>query len=192
MELVPHTPSRTSRSAGMLHLRRLLTVSASAVLLAACSGGGGDQAARSDEGAQQAPAQSAPQATSQQAALPAKLCELFPQADAEKIMGKALVEQRNDNSACHYRDAKGTEGTGVWLDANILTVSDQCRLVPQSELLSGVGSEACIAVGVPVGLYTTVVFNSGGQTFEARAPGQDRASEKATAVARVVLAKRGS
>ena len=184
--------SRTSQSRGMTHVERLLTVAVSAVLFAACSGGGGEQAARVDEGAQQPSQQSAEQSTPQQAALPAKLCELFPQADAERVMGKALVEQRNDNSACHYRDAKGTEGTGVWLDANILTVGDQCRLVPQSEPLSGVGSEACIAVGVPVGLYTTVVFNSGGQTFEARAPGQDRASEKATAVARVVLAKRGS
>ncbi|HEU4722906.1 MAG TPA: hypothetical protein VFS59_16215 [Gemmatimonadaceae bacterium] len=162
------------------------------MLFAACGSSGGDQAARVDEGAQQPPPQSAQQATPQQAALPAKLCELLPQADAEKIMGKALVEQRNDDAGCHYRDAKGTEGTGVSLDVNILTVSDQCRLVPKSEPLSGVGSEACIAVGVPVGLYTTVVFNSGGQTFEATAPGQDRASQKATAVARVVLAKRGS
>jgi hypothetical protein len=188
MGLFSITRTRTSQRCGMMHLDRRLTMSASAVLFAACSGGGGDQAARVDEGVQQPSQQAAPQ----QAALPAKLCELFPQADAEKIMGKALVEQRNDDGGCHYRDAKGTEDTGVSLDVNILPVSDQCRMVPNSEPLSGVGSEACIAVGVPVGLYTTVVFNSGGQTFEATAPGQDRASEKATAVARVVLSKRGS
>ena len=192
MGLSSKTRSRTSRSCGMMHLNRLLTMSVSAVLFAACSSGGGDQAARVDEGAQQAPQQSAQQAAPQQVSLPAKLCELFPQADAEKIMGKALVEQRNDDAGCHYRDAKGTAGTGVSLDVNILKVADQCRLVPKSEPLSGVGSEACIAVGVPVGLYTTVVFSSGGQTFEATAPGEDRASEKATAVARVVLSKRGS
>ena len=186
MGLCSNTRCRTSQRFGMMHFKRLLTMSA--VLLSACNSGGGDQAARVDERAQQSAQQDAPQ----QATLPAKLCELFPQADAERIMGKALVEQRNDNSGCHYRDAKGTEGTGVSLDVNILKVSDQCRLVPGSEPLSAVGSEACIAVGVPVGLYTTVVFDSGGQTFEATAPGQDRASEKATAVARVVLAKRGS
>lgn len=192
MRLVSDTGSRTLQRCGMMRFDRFLTPSVAALLLAACSGGGGDQAARVDEGVQQPSQQSAQQAAPQQAALPAKLCELFPQADAERIMGKALVEQRNDDGGCHYRDAKGTEGTGVALDVNILPVSDQCRMVPNSEPLSGVGSEACIAVGVPVGLYTTVVFNSGGQTFEATAPGQDRASEKATAVARVVLSKRGS
>jgi hypothetical protein len=172
----------------MMHLARLLAMSLIAVLSAACGSGGGDQAARVGGGAQQ----SAEEATPQQATLPAKLCELFPQADAEKIMGKALVEQRNDDSGCHYQDAKGTGGTGVSIDVNVLSVSDQCRLVPASEPLSGVGSEACIAVGVPVGLYTTVVFSGGGRTFEATAPGQDRASEKATAVARVVLSKLGT
>jgi hypothetical protein len=28
------------------------------------------------------------------------LCELLPRADAEKIMGKALVERRNDDWVC--------------------------------------------------------------------------------------------
>jgi hypothetical protein len=180
--------SSNARSGGMTNRQRLLTITASAILFAACGSGGGDQAARGDESAQH-PAQ---QATPQQATLPASLCELFPRADAEKIMGKALVEQRNDASGCHYRDANGTTGTGVSIDVNILKVADQCRLVPKSEPLSGVGSEACIAVGVPVGLYTTVVFSGGGQTFEATAPGEDRASEKATAVARVVLSKLGA
>ena len=192
MRVLPNTPSRTSHICVMTRFNRLLAISVCAVLLAACSGGGGDQAARVDEGAQQSAQPSAQESSPEQATLPAKLCELFPRADAERIMGKALVEQRNDNSGCHYRDAKGTQGTGVSLDVNILPVSDQCRLVPKSEPLSGVGSEACIAVGVPVGLYTTLVFSVRGQTFEATAPGQDRASEKATAVARVVLSKLGA
>ena len=137
-----------------MRFHRLLAISVSAVLLAACGGGGGDQAARVDEAPQQDARQDAQQAT-----LPARLCDLLPRADAEKIMGKALVEQRNDDAGCHYRDAKDTAGTGVSLDVNILKVSDQCRLVPGSEPVSGVGSEA---------------------------------SEKATAVARVVLSKLGA
>lgn len=156
---------------------RLIWVAAG--LLAACSSGGADQAARADE-------------SGQQASLPQTLCALLPQADAERIMGKSLTQQRNDDSACHYQDAVGTTGTGVMLDLNVLQVSDQCRLIPGSEPLSGVGSEACIAIGRPVGLYTMVVFRGGGRTFEVTAPGQDRASELATAVAKVVLSKLGS
>lgn len=156
---------------------RLILVSA--VVLAACGGGGADQAARAEE-------------SSQQATLPATLCALLPKADAERIMGKSLVEQRNDASACHYQDAVGTTGTGLMVDLNVLPVSDQCRLIPDSEPLSGVGDEACIAVGRPAGLYTMVVFRGGGRTFEVTAPGQDRASELSTAVAKVILSKLGS
>ena len=163
----------------MMHLNRLLTISVSAALFAACDSGGADQAAGVD--------QSAPQA-----ALPQTLCDLLPPADAEKIMGKALVQQRNDASGCHYEDARGTTGTGLWIDLNAFEVSDQCRLTPRSEPVIGVGSEACIAIGHPAGLYTTVVFRGGGRTFEATAPGQDRTSELATAVARAVLSKLGA
>ena len=63
--------------------------------------------------------------------------DLLPQADAESIMGKALVTQRNDAWGCHYQDAVGTAGTGLMLDLNVLAVSDQCRLTPESEPLSG-------------------------------------------------------
>jgi hypothetical protein len=163
---------------------RLLAMSVSAVLVAACGGGGADRAAPVDK--------SPEQAVRQQAALPQTLCNLLPQADAERIMGKSLVQQRNDDSGCHYQDAVGTTGTGLWVDLNVLTVSDQCRLTPGSEPLSGVGDEACIAIKHPVGLYSTVVFGRGGQTFEVTAPGEDRASERATAVAKVVLSKLGS
>ena len=163
---------------------RLLTMSMSAVLFAACGGGGADKAAPVDE--------SPEQTTQQQAPLPQTLCNLLPQADAERIMGKSLVEQLNDNSGCHYQDARGTEGTGLWVYLNALTVSDQCRLTPGSEPLSGVGDEACIALKHPGGLYSTVVFGRGGRTFEVTAPGQDRASEQATAVAKVILSKLGS
>jgi len=156
---------------------RLIWVSA--VLVAACGRGGADQAARGDE--------SPPQAT-----LPQTLCGLLPKAEAERIMGKPLVEQRNDDSACHYQDAVGTTGTGLMVDLNVLPVSDQCRLIPGSEPLSGVGDQACIAIGRPAGLYTMVVFRGGGRTFEVTAPGQDRASELATAVAKVILSKLGS
>jgi hypothetical protein len=58
--------------------------------------------------------------------------------------------------------------------------------------LSGVGDEACIAVRRPDGLYTTVVFGGGGRTFEVVAPGQDKTSELATAVAKVILSKLGT
>jgi hypothetical protein len=163
----------------MMHLNRLLTITVSAVLSAACGNGGGDQAAGVDQSVQQA-------------ALPQTLCDLLPRADAEKIMGKALVPQRNDDSGCHYEDARGTSGTGLWIYLNAFEVSDQCRLTPGSEPLNGVGSEACIAIGHPAGLYTTVVFRAGGRTFEATAPGQDRTSELATAVARAVLSKVGA
>jgi hypothetical protein len=163
---------------------RLLAMAAAAVFLAACGRGGAEQAAAVDESLQQT--------TEQQAPLSETLCDLLPQADAESIMGKALVTQRNDAWGCHYQDAVGTAGTGLMLDLNVLTVSDQCRLTPESEPLSGVGSEACIAVGVPAGLYTTVVFGIGGRTFVATAPGQDRASELATAVATVITTKLGS
>ena len=187
MTIASNTQTRTSQHRGKLHLNRLLTISASAVFFAACGGGGSDQTAQAGDAAKQA----APQAT-QQANLPAKLCELLPQADAERIMGKPLTEQRNDDSACHYQDAKGTTGTGVSIDLNILSVADQCRLVSGSEPLTGVGSEACIAIGNPVGIYTTVVFSGGGRTFEATAPGENKTSELATAVAKVVLSKLGS
>jgi hypothetical protein len=173
----------------MRHVDRLLMLFVSAVSLSACGSGGGDRDARVDERPQQGSQQAADQATPQQVALPNRLCELLPRADAEKIMGKALVEQRNDDSACHYQDAQGTTGTGLMLDLNAFEVSDQCRLTPGSESLSGVGSEACIAVGRPAGLYTTVVFGGGGRTFQVTAPGRDRASELSTAVARVVLSK---
>ena len=187
MTIASNTQTRPTQKPGVRHLNRLLTLSASAVFLAACGGGGGDQTAQVDDAATQA----APQAT-QQITLPAKLCELFPQADAERIMGKPLKEQRNDDAGCHYQDAKGTTGTGVSIDTNILSVADQCRLVSGSEPLAGVGTEACIAIGNPVGMYTTVVFSAKGQTFEATAPGRDKASELSTAVAKVVLSKLGS
>ena len=188
MRLVSDTQSKILQSYGMMQFNRLLTISVAAMLLAACGSDGGEQKTRVDESPQQAPQQDTPQ----QATLPKSLCELLPRADAEKIMGKALVEQRNDDSACHYQDARGTSGTGLSLDLNAFQVSDQCRLTPGSEPLSGVGSEACIAIGRPVGLYTTVVFGGGGRTFEVTAPGQDKASELATAVARLVLSKLGA
>ena len=166
----------------VLHFNRLLTISMSAVLCAAC-GSPGAEAARVDESQQQ---------DTRQATLPQKLCDLLPRADAEKIMGKALVEQRNDDSGCHYQDARGTEGTGLMVYLNAFEVADQCRLTPGSEPLSGLGSEACIAIGQPAGLYTTVVFRGGGRTFEVTAPGQDRESELVTAVARVILSKLAS
>jgi hypothetical protein len=179
--------TRPSPMIGVRHLNRLLTLSASVLFLAGCGASASDQTPQADDATKQA----APQAP-QQATLPAKLCDLFPQADAERIMGKPLKEQRNDDAGCHYQDAKGTGGTGVSIDTNILSVADQCRLVSGSEPLAGVGSEACIAIGNPVGMYTTVVFSGKGQTFEATAPGRDKASELATAVAKVVLAKLGS
>jgi hypothetical protein len=160
----------------MMHLNRLLTISVSAVLFAACGNGGADQAASLEQ-------------TPQQAALSQTLCDLLPLADAEKIMGKALVQRRNDDWGCHYEDARGTTGTGLWLDLYAIEASDQCRLTRGSEPLSGVGSEACIAIGQPAGLYTTVVFKGGGRTFVATAPGQDKTSELATAVAKAVLSK---
>jgi hypothetical protein len=163
----------------MMQFNRLLTISMSAVLVAACGSGAADPAA----GVEQSP---------QQAALSQTLCDLLPRAAAEKIMGKALVERRNDGWGCHYEDARGTSGTGLWLDLYVFAVSDQCRLTPGSEPLSGVGSEACIAIGHPAGLYTTVVFGGGGRTFVATAPGQDRTSEVATAVARAVLSNLGA
>jgi hypothetical protein len=163
-----------------MHLHRLLRTSVCAVFVAACNRGG----------AEQPPAdESSPQA---QVALPQKLCDLVPQADAERIMGKSLVQQRNDDSGCHYQDARGTTGTGLFVFFNVLPVGDQCRLTPESEPLSAVGDEACIAVRRPDGLYTTVVFGGGGRTFEVVAPGQDKTSELATAVAKVILSKLGT
>lgn len=179
MRLISHVWSRKSPSWGGMHFNRLLTMSVFAGLLAACGSGGADQAARVDE-------------RPQQTTLPQTLCDLVPQADAERIMSKSLVQQRNDDSACHYQDAGGTTGTGLMVDLNALAVSDQCRLIPGSEPLSGVGDQACIAIGRPAGLYTTVVFRGGGRTFEVTAPGQDRASELATPVAKVILSKLGS
>ena len=177
MRLISHLWSRKSPSGGGMHFNHLVTMSVSAVLLAAC-GSSGAEAARVDD-------------SRQEVALPQKMCDLLPQADAERIMGKSLVQQRNDDSACHYQDARGTGGTSLFVDLNVLTVSDQCRLIPGSEPLSGVGSEACIAIGRPAGLYTMVVFRGGGRTFEVTAPGQDRASELSTAVAKVILSKLG-
>ena len=172
----------------VMHLVRLLTIWEFAVLTSACGGGEADQGARADSAAQAAPQQTA----SQQVALPQTLCDLLPKTDAERLMGKALVEQRNDESACHYGDAQGTTGTGLMLDHNVFTVADQCRLVPHSQPLSGVGSEACIAFGVPSGGYATLVFGGGGRTLEVTAPSQDRNAELATAVAKFVLSKLGS
>lgn len=186
MTIASNSQARPTQMNGVRHLQRLLTVSASVVFLAGCEASASDQTLQADDATKQAA-----QAT-QQATLPAKLCDLFPQADAERIMGKPLKEQRNDTSGCNYQDAKGTTGTGVSINTNILPVADQCRLVSGSEPLAGVGSEACIAIGNPVGMYTTVVFSAKGQTFEATAPGRDKASELATAVARVVLAKLGA
>ena len=154
---------------------RLLAVSVSALLLAACDSGRADQP----------PVDKTPQ----QATLPPTLCDLLPQADAEKIMSKSLVQRRNDGSGCHYQDAGGTTGTSLWVYLNALTVSDQCRLTPRSEPVSGIGTEACIAIGHPQGLYTTVVFSGGGRTFEVVAPGEDKSSERATAAAKVILSK---
>ena len=163
-----------------MSLDRLLTMSVSVMLFAACSSGGADQPP-----ADQPPADE----SRQQATLPGKLCDLVPQADAEKIMNKSLAEQRNDDSGCVYHDARGTTGTSLFVFLNAFAVADQCRLTPGSEPLSGVGDEACIAVKQPDGLYTTVVFGGGGRTFEVVAPGQDRNSELATAVAKVILSK---
>ena len=159
-----------------MQFNRLFMTSVSAVLLVACGNAAADQAARADD-------------SPQQTTLPQKVCDLLPQADAEKIMGKALVQKRNDDWACHYEDARGTTGTSLFVDLNVLTVSDQCRMTPASAPLNGVGKEACIAIGHPAGLYTTVVFSGGGRTFEVTAPGQDKASEVATVVAKVILSK---
>ncbi len=162
-----------------MHFNRLVTTTVSAMLLfAACGSGAADQP----------PAEE----SLQQATLPQNLCDLLPQADAERIMSKSLVQKRNDDSGCHYQDARGTTGTSLWVFLNALQVSDQCRLTPRSEPLSGVGDKACIAIRQPDGLYTTVVFGGGGRTFEVIAPGQDRASELATAAAKVILSKLGS
>jgi hypothetical protein len=162
-----------------MNFNLLLTMSVSAVLFAACGSGSADQAAGVDE-------------SLRQANLPQALCDLVPQTDAERIMGKSLVQQRNDEWGCNYDDAGGTTGTGLSVSLHAIEFSDSCRLTPKSEPLSGVGDEACIAIGTPGGLYTTVVFSGGGSTFEVVAPGQDRASELATAVARVILSKLGS
>jgi len=166
------------------HVTRQLTIAVVTACLVACGSSGAEASPRVDTSVQQA--------STEQVALPTGLCDLLPQADAERIMGKSLVRKRNDDSGCHYQDAGGTEGTGLWVYHNVLQVKDQCGLTPRSQPLSGVGSEACIAVGVPAGLYTTVVFRGGGRTFEVTAPGQDRASELATAVAKVILSRLGS
>ncbi len=162
----------------MMNLNRLLTMSVSAVLFAACGGGNADQPPVDE--------------SRQQATLPQNLCDLLPQTDAERIMSKSLVQQRNDDSGCHYQDARGTTGTSLFVFLNAFEVSDQCRLTPDSEPLSGVGDEACIALRRPAGLYTTVLFGGGGRTFEVIAPGQDSASELATTVAKAILSKLGS
>jgi hypothetical protein len=157
-----------------MHLHRLLMASVFGVFVA-CGSGRADQPPVDDP--------------PQQAVTPQNLCDLLPQGDAERLMGKSLVQKRNDASGCEYQDARGTSGTGLWVFLNALEVSDQCRLTPGSEPLSGVGDEACIAIGLPAGLYTTVVFRGGGRTYEVVAPGEDRASELATAVAKVILPK---
>ena len=184
-EVQGHETSAFPLSEVAMRFIRPLTMLVSAGLFAACGRGEAAQPA-AGEGPQQA-TESAKQVT-----LPPSLCELLPQADAEKIMGKALVQQRNDDSGCHYQDARGTTGTGLFVYLNALEVSDQCRLTRESEPLSGVGDEACIAVGQPAGLYTTVVFGSGGRTFEVVAPGQDKATELATSLAKVILSKLGA
>ena len=161
-----------------MQLPRLLTMSLPAAFLVACSSGKADQRPLDE--------------TTQRAALPQNLCGLVPQADAERIMRKQLVQQRNDDSGCIYHDARGTSGTSLSVFLNALTVSDQCRLTRGSEPLRGVGDEACIAIKLPVGLYTTVVFGAGGRTFEVVAPGEDKESELATAVAKVIVVKLGS
>lgn len=143
-----------------------------AMLFQACSAGD----------ANQPPAADAPL---QQIALPSQLCELVPQPEAEKIMGRALVPQRNDEWACHYQDARGTMGTGLQLNLNSFDVSDQCRLISESAPVTGIGTQACMATG----FYTTLVFGSGGRTFVVMAPAQEKPSELATAVARVMLAR---
>jgi hypothetical protein len=120
------------RNAGVIHLYRSLAIPMAGLPMAC---GGGEQAARDGDAA-------APTAA-QQVALPKALCELLPRADAEQIMGKPLVEQRNDEWACHYQNAADTTGTGLTLDLN---------------------------------------------AFEVTAPGQDRTSELATSVAKLVLA----
>lgn len=160
-----------------MHFNRLLTMSVSAVLIAACR-----------SGAAQPPVDE----SLQQPTLPQNLCDLLPQADAERIMSKSLVQQRNDASGCHYQDARGTTGTSLWVFLNAFEVSDQCRLTRGIEPLGGVGDEACMAIRQPDALYTTVVFGGAGRTFEVIAPGEDRASELATAVAKVILSKLGS
>jgi hypothetical protein len=162
-------------------------MSAYTVLLAAC-GGDSDGGARTDESVPQATAQ---QAAPQQANVSQTLCDILPRADAERIMGKALVEQRNDGSACRYEDAGDRAGTSLGLYLNALQVSDQCRVI-NGEPLSGVGSQACIAIGHPSGTYAALVFGGGGRTFEVHAPYGDRGSELAVAVAKVVLSKLGS
>jgi hypothetical protein len=165
-----------------MHLHRLLAMSVSAAVVAACSRGAADQP----------PADKSPPQVTQPAAMPEHLCDLLPQADAQRVMSKALVQKRNDDSGCRYEDAAGTTGTSLFVFLNALPVGDQCRLTRGSEPLSGVGTEACLATRQPDGLYTTVVFGSGGRTFEVVAPGQDRASELATATAKVILSKLGS
>ena len=99
-----------------MHFNRVLTMSVSAVLLAACRSGGAAQPPVDE--------------SLQQATLPQNLCDLLPQADAERIMTKSLVQQRNDDSGCHYQDARGTTGTSLWVFLNALKVSDQCQLTP--------------------------------------------------------------
>ena len=161
-----------------MHLHRLLTMWVFGGLIAACASGAADQPPVDK--------------SSRQVNLPQKLCDLLPQADAERIMSKSLVQQRNDDSGCLYQDARGTTGTSLSVFLNAFTVGDQCRLTPRSEPLMGVGDEACIAIRQPAGLYTTVVFGGGGRTFEVIAPGEDRTSELATAVAKVILSKLGA
>jgi hypothetical protein len=82
-----------------MHFNRLLTLSVSAFVFAAYSRGEADQ---------QPVEESVRQAT-------------LPQ--------NSLIQQRDDDSGCHYRDAGGTTGTGLWVFLNAFRVSDQCRLL---------------------------------------------------------------
>ena len=149
-----------------MHLHRLLTLSVSVLVSAACASGAADKPSAAD---------GAPQATVSQGTLPQNLCDLVPQADAERIMGTALRQKRGDDSGCEYQDARGTAGTGLWIYLNALEVLDQCRLTRGSQPLSGLGEAgACITIGQPAGLYTTVAFRGGGRTFEVVAPGETR------------------
>src|SRR5574338_376264 len=79
------------------HVTRQFTIAVVTVCLVACGSSGAEASPRADTGVQAN--------TMEQVALPKGLCDLLPQADAERIMGKSLVQKRNDDSGCHYEDA---------------------------------------------------------------------------------------